>query len=111
MAAFSSKLAENARYSVRNEIKGWPVVLKHGRPAAGPSLRLEAMTARHAASLSVVYPLNPDVGDKGVRGQFTAVFCGTDGCHLWNGPVRGAGGRINGRRAVFSSKFAGAVCP
>jgi hypothetical protein len=62
-------------------------------------------------AVSVVYPLNPDVGDKGVRGQFTAVFCGTDGCHLWNGPVRGAGGRINGRRAVFSSKFAGAVCP
>lgn len=59
----------------------------------------------------MVYPLNPDVGDKGVWGQFTAVFCGTDGCHLWNGPVRGAGGRINGRRAVFSSKFAGAVCP
>ena len=61
--------------------------------------------------LSVSYPLNPDVGDNGSGGPFTTDFYGAGGYYQCIGPVRGAGGRFNGRGAVFSYKFGNTVCP
>ena len=62
-------------------------------------------------TVSVSYPLNPDVGDNGSGGPGRAVYNGAGGYYLCIGPVRGAGGRFNGRGAVFSYKFGNTVCP
>ena len=62
-------------------------------------------------ALSVTYPLNPDVGDNGSGGPFITDFYGAGGYYQCIGPVRGAGGRFNGRGAVFSYKFGNTVCP
>ena len=61
--------------------------------------------------VSVTYPLNPDVGDNGSGGPFITDFYGAGGYYQCIGPVRGAGGRFNGRGAVFSYKFGNTVCP
>ena len=58
-----------------------------------------------------VVPLNPDVGNNGSGGPFITDFYGAGGYYQCIGPVRGAGGRFNGRGAVFSYKFGNTVCP